>query len=180
MSQMNTTTFFDYPEDAASGAVGKLATISADDFAFLGNWGNRNWTKLFSHTQTYRFNAKETAIAQGDTDRAFFIVASGQFELLLPAGEITSGGLFSRKVEPNYEQLDIIGTGSIVGEQSFLDGKSHDVMVRALTDGELVRLSYDAFEIFSAREPELSRELLFELGRILSLRLRQMTALSAQ
>ena len=44
--------------------------------------------------------------------------------------------------------------------------------LRALTSGELLRLGWDAFEALAAREPWLARELLIDLGRLLSARLR--------
>jgi len=46
--------------------------------------------------------------------------------------------------------------------------------VRARTDGEIRRLTLPAFEVLAAKEPALARVVLFDLARILSLRLRQM------
>jgi CRP/FNR family cyclic AMP-dependent transcriptional regulator len=59
-----------------------------------------------------------------------------------------------------------------VGESAFLDGRPRAVTVRALTDGEVLRLSFDAFEALAARDPGLGREILLDVGRILSARLR--------
>jgi CRP-like cAMP-binding protein len=52
--------------------------------------------------------------------------------------------------------------------------------VRALTDGELRSLTPEAFEVLAAREPDLARRVLLDLGRILSLRLRATSALAAR
>jgi CRP-like cAMP-binding protein len=41
-----------------------------------------------------------------------------------------------------------------------------------MSDGEVMRLSYEAFESLSARNPALARHILLDLGRILSARLR--------
>jgi CRP-like cAMP-binding protein len=65
--------------------------------------------------------------------------------------------------------------GTVVGEQTFLDGRPRSATIRALTDGALVRLSRESFDVLSAREPELARAILLDLGRILSLRLRRTT-----
>jgi CRP-like cAMP-binding protein len=46
------------------------------------------------------------------------------------------------------------------------------VDVEAVSDGEVMRLSYDAFESLSARNPALARHILLDLGRILAARLR--------
>ena len=45
----------------------------------------------------------------------------------------------------------------------------------AVTDGELLCLTNDQFKQLSDREPVLARDLLFALGRVLSLRLRNTT-----
>lgn len=52
-------------------------------------------------------------------------------------------------------------------------------MIRAVTDGEMLRLGFDSFEALAAREPILARDLLLDLGRILAVRLRQTTSLVA-
>jgi len=56
---------------------------------------------------------------------------------------------------------------------AFLDGRPRAATIRALTDGDLLRLSFESFEILSARHPELGRAILLDLGRILAARLRQ-------
>jgi CRP-like cAMP-binding protein len=59
-----------------------------------------------------------------------------------------------------------------LGEGAFLDGAPRAVSVQAMSEGEMLRLSYDGFEALSARNPALGREILMDLGRILSARLR--------
>ena len=51
-----------------------------------------------------------------------------------------------------------------LGEESFLDGGPAAAGLRAVTHGEAQRLSFDAFESLSAREPRLARDLLLDLG----------------
>ena len=46
------------------------------------------------------------------------------------------------------------------------------VSVEAMSDGAVMRLSYDAFEALSARNPALARHILLDLGRSLAARLR--------
>ena len=48
----------------------------------------------------------------------------------------------------------------------------------ALTEGELYGITPDAFEIRAVRHPDIARLALLDLGRILSLRLREMTTLA--
>ena len=65
-----------------------------------------------------------------------------------------------------------IEPGAVIGELSFFDGGVRSAGVRAVTDCELFRLSLESFEELAARDPVLARMVLFDLGRILSLRLR--------
>ncbi|HET9024195.1 MAG TPA: hypothetical protein VFN64_06450, partial [Burkholderiaceae bacterium] len=65
-------------------------------------------------------------------------------------------------------------------ELCFVDGGPRSSTLRAVTDGELRRLSYESFEVLAAREPELARAILFDLGRIISQRLRTLTDFVAE
>ena len=66
-----------------------------------------------------------------------------------------------------------VGSGvATLGEGAFLDGAPRAVSVEAMSEGEMLRLSYEGFEALSARNPALGREILMDLGRILSARLR--------
>jgi CRP-like cAMP-binding protein len=59
-----------------------------------------------------------------------------------------------------------------LGEGAVLDGAPRAVDVEAMSDGEVMRLGYDGFEALAARNPLLARQILFDIGRILSARLR--------
>jgi CRP/FNR family cyclic AMP-dependent transcriptional regulator len=107
-------------------------------------------------------------IRDGEVDRALYVVVAGELEVLLPVR--------GRQVH----RLATIETGSVFGEQAFLDGLPRSATIRATSDGELLRLSLESFEVLAAREPELARSILFELGRIVSIRLRDNAAMIAQ
>ena len=59
-----------------------------------------------------------------------------------------------------------------LGEAAFLDGTPRAVTVEAMSEGEMLRLSFEGFEALAARNPSLGRDILLDLGRILSARLR--------
>ena len=59
-----------------------------------------------------------------------------------------------------------------LGEAAFLDGRPRSVAARAATHGELERLSWEAFEALSARDPQLARDVLVDVGKVLAARLR--------
>jgi CRP-like cAMP-binding protein len=65
-----------------------------------------------------------------------------------------------------------ISSGSILGEQSFFDGQPRSANVWAVADGTLLLLPYDRFTGFGEAEPELARDFLFAMARVLSIRLR--------
>ena len=130
---------------------------------FLGHWTHGQWQKLLALTQTYRYGAGEWVIRQGSTERALYLVAFGRLEVVSVAGS------------PANQRRAIMEAGALIGEQSFLDGRSQPVDVRAMTEAEAVRLSFDAFERFAAREPTLARDLALAAGQLVSLRLRAAT-----
>jgi CRP/FNR family transcriptional regulator, cyclic AMP receptor protein len=108
------------------------------------------WATLLSYTETVRFRPGEVVLRAGAEDRALYLLVDGRLES--PAGTVEAV--------------------SAIGEGAFLDGARRAVTLRALTSGELLRLGWDAFEALAAREPRVARELLIELGGLLSARLR--------
>lgn len=154
---MSFSSLFAYPTESAPEAV--------VDQAFLAHWAHNQWQKLFALTQTYRYSAGDWVIQQDAADRAFYLVAFGRLEV------------FGAAAGNADQRIALIEAGGIVGEQSFLDGRPQPVGVRAVTAAEAVRLSFDAFERLAAREPGLARDLALELGRMVSLRLREVTTI---
>jgi CRP/FNR family cyclic AMP-dependent transcriptional regulator len=149
--------FFDYPGQDGADAGNR-------DMEFLSGQTTADWERLLAHTQTRRFGAGDVLIREGDPDRSLLIVTEGRIEVLMQ--DRTGRGLHQWTT---YEH------GTVVGEQTFLDGRPRSATIRALTDGALVRLSRESFDVLSAREPQLARAILLDLGRILSLRLRMTT-----
>ena len=139
---MDTTGFFQYPGDAPE--------TSEDPPGFLSDRNDEDWTLLLEHTETRLFRAGQTVLTAGERDRALYLLVDGRLEA--PSGPVAPVSTF--------------------GEVAFLDGRPRAVTVRALTDGEVLRLSFDAFEALAARDPGLGREILLDVGRILSARLR--------
>src|SRR5262249_42324576 len=135
---------------------------------FLAERGDGDWSKVLSHAETRRFRAGEVVIRQGEVERALYVVMTGQLEVLVP---LSRG---------RTHRLATIEAGSVIGEQAFLDGQPRSATVRATSEGEMLRLSLEAFEVLAAREPELARAILFDLGRIVSVKLRHGDAIIAQ
>jgi CRP-like cAMP-binding protein len=152
--------FFDYPGETAAGEARQLV--------FLADLSPEGWGKLLARTGAQRFRAGEVLVRAGEAQPALYIVASGSLEVV---GADRRG---------RARRVAVIEQGSVFGEQSFFDRLPRSATVRALTDGELRSLTPEAFEVLAAREPDLARMVLLDLGRILSLRLRATSALAAR
>jgi CRP-like cAMP-binding protein len=148
---MDTSSFFTYPTlvgDRPAPEAGLLATRTQGD-----------WDVLLAYTDTRRLRPGDWLIREGELDRALYVLSDGRLEAILP-------GRAGRVIE----------APAAVGEVAFLDGRPRTAGLRALTHGEAQRLSYEAFEALSAREPRLARDLLLDLGRIVATRLRALEA----
>ena len=148
---MSFSSFFNYPI--------KDSDDEPNDYIFLPDWSNDEWGKLLKHCQTQLFERDKVVIKAGEAENSLYILTFGTLEVLMEQRGQT-------------RRLASIQSGSVVGEQSFLDGKPRSASIRAASECQLLRLSRDSFDIFAAREPSLARAFLFDLGRILSLRLR--------
>lgn len=149
---MDFTSYFDYPDSAP----GKQYD---DALVFLAQASPADWARLLEHTETRRFAAGEFLVRRGTTEQVLFIVGRGRLEVLVDGRRIAA-----------------IEQGSVFGEQSFFDGQPRSADVRALSDGEIRCVTPASFEVLAAREPALARAVVFDLARILSIRLRQTTA----
>jgi CRP-like cAMP-binding protein len=137
------------------------AARPAGDALLLPGWSRDDWEKLLSRAVPQRHRTRDMVIQRGMTDRALGFVVSGTLEV----GILQVDGI-------SIVQLAHIRAGSVVGEQSFFDSQPRIANVWATSDVELLRLDFEAYEKFSRDEPALTRDLLFALARVLSLRLR--------
>lgn len=134
---------------------------STGDHLLLAEWGDAEWGKLLAATTVRPYKASEVVIQRGIADRALYFVAAGALEV----GVTYVDGV-------SISPLAKIAAGSVIGEQSFFDSQPRSANVWAVTDGELLCLTFERFNQLAQTEPGLVRDLLFALGRILSLRLR--------
>ena len=140
------------------------AASYADDLVHLPRWGEPEWRKLFARTQEQLARASEFVIQRGAEDRALCFVAAGALEV----GTSYVDGM-------SMSPLAKIAAGSVVGEQSFFDGMPRSANVWVMSDATLLKLPFDQYQAFAREEPLLTMELLFALGRVLSVRLRNTT-----
>jgi CRP/FNR family transcriptional regulator, cyclic AMP receptor protein len=144
---MDTSSFFNYPtlpQQPASSFETDLLPGHTED----------DWTVLLSYFETRRFHPGDWLVREGEADRARYLLADGRLEVH-PGGQV-------------------VEAPATLGEESFLDGGTAAAGLRAVTHGEAQRLSFDAFESLSAREPRLARDLLLDLGRLVATELRRL------
>jgi CRP/FNR family transcriptional regulator, cyclic AMP receptor protein len=140
-----------------SGADAKQAA----DVLLLPDWSVTDWDCLLSRTRRQPVRASEVVIQRGAMDRTLSFISSGLFEV----GVTHVDGI-------SMAPLARIGVGSVIGEQSFFDGVPRSANVWAVSDGELLTLNFGDFGRFSREQPQLARDLVFALARVLSVRLR--------
>lgn len=141
--------------------AGRAAPSVADEVLRLPEWRHGDWAELLALARAQRVRASEIVIQRGAADRALYFVAAGHFEV----GSTYVDGM-------SVTSLARISVGSVIGEQSFFDGLARSATVWARTEGELLKLHFDDYMAFAAARPGLARDLLFGLGRVLSMRLR--------
>jgi SulP family sulfate permease len=151
--------FFDYPDNSAGA--------SRTSFAFLADASDDDWAAIRAHAELVHVRPGEAVIGEGDTDRALYIVVDGILEATVPQGR-----------RGRERRVSTMEAGTVIGEVGFFDGQPRSAMVRAVTDAKLLRLGHDGFEFLAAKEPALGRAILFDLGRVLALRLRAVEALN--
>jgi CRP/FNR family cyclic AMP-dependent transcriptional regulator len=157
---MDFSQFFDYD--------GQTVKRSESDFVFLADLPADDWQHILDVTQRYGFAAGDVVIRQGEVSSALYIVASGELDVILIGDNGTTRPI--SRIDPL----------SVFGEQAFFDGLPRSATVRARTASELHMLTHEAFDALAARYPDLARKILFDLGRIVSLRLRAMTFLASR
>lgn len=136
------------------------AEDSAERLTVFEALSEEEWQMVIRNAQTIPFGAGEVLLEEGEIDNAVYIVVSGQVE-------VVSTGSFGRS-----KRVATVDEGSVFGEVAFFDGQPRSASVRALGDGQVLRLSRKGFEQIAAWNPNLAQQFLIDLGRILAYRFR--------
>lgn len=142
---------FDYPD----------ATKTAEplqEITFLADLSSDDWTRVLKIVNERPFRAGDDLIRIGDKDDSFYILTRGEVEVSI-----------------GDKVLATIPEGSVFGEISFFDGALRSATIRARTTGSAIRVTREDLDSLAAWEPDIARKMLFDLGRILAMRLRWTT-----
>jgi SulP family sulfate permease len=134
-----------------------------DEWVFLAQGTPDDWEKLVAYTEPVSFSKCDVVLRTGDRDRSLYFVTDGRLDLLIE--------------QPNGAErlVRTISAPAVVGEMGFVEDRPRSMTVKGMTDGAMLRLDFEAFERLSRDEPQIAHNLLFELSRVLSLRLRWAT-----
>jgi CRP-like cAMP-binding protein len=134
-----------------------------DEWVFRAQGTPEDWETLVSYTEHMRFREGETVIRAGELDRSLYFLTEGRVDLMLPQPK-------------GAERLvRTISAPAVIGEMGLLENRPRSMTVKGMTGGELLRLDYETFERLAAEHPQIAQNLMFELARVLSLRLRWAT-----
>ncbi|MDP2264316.1 MAG: cyclic nucleotide-binding domain-containing protein [Hydrogenophaga sp.] len=119
---------------------------------------------VVSFMQPRRFTSGTTIIRQGEaTDTGFMV--------LVLSGEITVENLIARRVDP--VTVNVLGTGSLIGEMALVDGAARSATCTASTDVQCAVLTREALETLTAEQPATAAKLMTAVAQRLAERLRE-------
>jgi CRP-like cAMP-binding protein len=132
---------------------------------FLADLHEADLAIVLEYTQARIYASGEYAVRQGETDRSFFIISHGSFEVLVPSRD---GPRRVRVLEP----------GDLFGEVGFFDGSPRSADVVALEEAEALVLTQNAFQRLRLTHPRLALRFVLDLGRVLGERFRASDAIA--
>jgi CRP-like cAMP-binding protein len=151
---------FDYPGDEDGGRPAAGGEPAADAGVLLREATASDWALIREHAQPRRYEPGERIFAANDAERCLWIVV---------AGRVT--------VASGRHVVDELGPGGVFGELTFLTGEPAGTTVQASAGVTVLRLSLPGFEVLAGKDPTLARHLLFDLARVLAVRLHRLRRL---
>lgn len=136
-------------------------TSTSSDGEFLGGFDDNAWNWLLRGMSTTAYTPNQTIIEAGDNDRRLCLLVDGRAEVSV----LRSDG--------SHQQIAILEPGTVMGEQSFIDGQPRSAQVTALTPCTIRSIDARAFGKLKVDDPHLALEVLTDLARIISLRSRR-------
>jgi CRP/FNR family transcriptional regulator, cyclic AMP receptor protein len=137
--------------------------IDAGDSVILRGLGENEWRTLLDFVERQHFSAGDQILRMGEVNRTLYILRSGKVDIIIESALETT-------------LIGTIGTGAVFGELAFFDGAPQMASVHAVEDCELLALTNAALATLAAWHPRIAQELLFDLGHVISARLRRAQA----
>lgn len=145
--------YFDYNQSEA-------AETSAEVITVFNGLSEDEWQMIIQNARSIEFRPGDLLLKAGESDDALYIMVTGTVEVI----NTNSFGFVKR--------IASIAEGSVFGELAFFDNQPRSASIRAITPGQVLRISRHGFEQIAAWNPKLAQQFLFDLGRILAYRFR--------
>jgi CRP-like cAMP-binding protein len=117
--------------------------------------------RLLACTTIVQAQPGDHIVRQGEPGDALFVMLAGVAEV-------------RREESPDFP-MALVGAGDVFGEMAFLTARRRTADVVARTRCEVIVLSGDFLKAFLAEDPATAAKVLFNLARLLALRLAEMT-----
>jgi CRP/FNR family transcriptional regulator, cyclic AMP receptor protein len=147
--------FFNHENPAEAEAV--------ESVLFLQQSSKADWVQLLDHCTLLPVKKGQLVFNKGDLRQSFFIVASGELEVTMTGAR------------GKVHRLATVPKGAVFGEQAFFEATVRTADVRVLADGEVHEMTLAKFEVLAGQNPRLAYAILWDLARIVSIRLRLTT-----
>lgn len=138
-------------------------------FSLFDGLSDDQTARMLHYMETQRFFSGDVLIVEGAIDRTLYIVTRGEVNVV--AEDIHTGApclLVTRQA------------GTPFGEMAFFDKLPRSASILAATDGELLQLRWEQFQRMRDAEPDLALALVMELGRKVSVTVRQEMSRNAE
>lgn len=132
---------------------------------FLADLHEADATVVLEHMQARLYGPGDFAVRAGETDRSFFIISRGSFEVVVPAAD-------------GPRRVRVLEHGDLFGEVGFFDGLPRSADVVALDEAEALVMTQTAFQRLRLMHPRLALRFVLDVGRILGERFRASDALA--
>jgi CRP/FNR family transcriptional regulator, cyclic AMP receptor protein len=142
------------------------STAAADEALHVPNWRDSDWEQLFRFTSIRAVIPGDPLIQQGEVGRTLYFVLRGTLEIIVRSNDGLSMGSVAQ-----------IKAGSVLGELAFFDGGPRSASSWAVQGCDVAAMTPDQYRAFEQSNPDLARDLVFALGRILAKRLRRTNAM---
>ncbi len=134
------------------GAMGTHISLLEGIPLFAALTGDEKWD-LARRLRVKEVAARQTLFWMGDEGDDFYVVSTGEVEILYPDGE-------GKEVH-----LALLGPGDFLGEVSLLDGGRRTATARAQTNATLLCLGREPFQNFLRETPSAALHVINILGK---------------
>lgn len=138
-------------EEYLFGAIELFKTLSTDEIR-----------EVVAATTSTNLRAGQRLFSQGDEAKALYILETG--ELQVRASTVAGG---------EEVVLAVLGSGTVVGEMSLLDGGPRSATVEALGDCVVYQLSRESFQTMRQERSPAAYKVILRLAKMLGDRRRQ-------